>query len=610
MSLHPNQSHSPNFLGELWERRWVFLALSAVVSVALGYWGFHRHFDALDESRSFWTLFYLTLQLFVLESGGISGDVPWQLNVARFLAPVVAGSAAVAALLVIFRDQVESLMIGRMAGHVIICGLGEKGSLLVRSLRQRGMSVVAVERDADNDFIEAARLNGARVVFGDARSEDVLRRAGARRARYLIAVCGDDSTNAEIALQARSISASRPRGALTCSAHIVDPRLCLLLRRQELAESSTLSFRLDFFNVFESGARAFLRELPPVFTPAPPGGPHLLVVGLGHLGESLVVQATRTWRDLDDRDGERLRVTIVDQQAELKTQLLAQRHLELAAACDLIPHQISVDSPEFERAAFLGTADQSPDVGIAYVCVEGDGAALSAALTLHQRLRRLGVPVVVALVRSGGLGGLLEKPHISAGFERLHAFGLLDRTLNAELLLGGTYETIARAMHDEYVRQQTKEGQTPETNSSMAAWDDLPDSLKESNRAQAAHIGEKLRAAGATLVPLMAAGAEAFEFSPDEIELLAEMEHDRWVEERRRDGWIHAPGEKDIDRKTTPHMIPWDELSDQVKEWDRVFIRGLPRFLARVGLQIVRLSAGRPEVASECDTSAAPSDGR
>jgi len=573
----------------------MLLGVSAAVSIALGYWGFQRHFGALDESRPFWTLFYLTLQLFVLESGGVSADVPWQLNVARFLAPVVAASAAVAALLVVFRDQIESLMIGRMSGHAIVCGLGEKGSLLVRSLRERGHGVVAIERDAGNNFIGAARLGGAHVVVGDTRSEEVLRRAGARRARHLIAVCGDDGANAEIALQARSMSASRSRGALTCSAHIVDPRLCLLLRRQELAGFSTPSFRLDFFNVFESGARALLRDFPTVFTPAPSAdqGPHLLVVGLGHLGESLVVHAARMWRDLENRGGERLRVTIVDEQAELKAQLLAQRHPELSAACDLIPRKMSLDSPEFEREAFLGTADESPHVGMAYVCVEGDGPALSAALTLHRRLGRHGVPVVVALVRSRGLGGLLEKPHTSAGFERLHALVLLERTLSAELLLGATYETLARGMHEEYVQQQVREGgRSPETNPAIAAWGSLAESLRESNRAQAAHIGEKLRAVGATLGPLMDADAEAFEFSPAEIELLAEMEHVRWVEERRRDGWTYVPGEKDIDRKTSPHMVPWDDLSNDVKEWDRVFVRGLPKFLARSGFQVVRPPAG------------------
>ena len=66
------------------------------------------------------------------------------------------------------------------------------------------------------------------------------------------------------------------------------------------------------------------------------------------------------------------------------------------------------------------------------------------------------------------------------------------------------------------------------------------------------------------------------------------MEHQRWVDQRRLDGW--TPGQKDIEAKTTPYLVPWDHLSEEVKELDRQTVRGLPAFLARAGYQIV--SAG------------------
>ena len=33
-------------------------------------------------------------------------------------------------------------------------------------------------------------------------------------------------------------------------------------------------------------------------------------------------------------------------------------------------------------------------------------------------------------------------------------------------------------------------------------------------------------------------------------------------------GWRLGP-EKDLDRKTTPYLVPWDQLADAVKEYDR-----------------------------------------
>ena len=120
-------------------------------------------------------------------------------------------------------------------------------------------------------------------------------------------------------------------------------------------------------------------------------------------------------------------------------------------------------------------------------------------------------------------------------------------------------------------------------------WDDLPEALKESNRAQASHIGVMLKAFGCGIIPWADWDAESFEFAPEEIELLAEMEHKRWVEERLRNDWTYASGTKNIEKKTSPYLVPWDELTEEVKEWDRVTVRGMPGFLARAEFQIVRL---------------------
>jgi hypothetical protein len=70
------------------------------------------------------------------------------------------------------------------------------------------------------------------------------------------------------------------------------------------------------------------------------------------------------------------------------------------------------------------------------------------------------------------------------------------------------------------------------------------------------------------------------------------MEHERWVEDRRRLGWSLGP--KDPGRPTSPYMVPWSELDEEARDLDRLFIRELPRFLARAGFQIVRLEHEAP----------------
>jgi len=578
----------------IWKHiQWPLVALLGVVALVLGYAGFVGYFAALGEPRSPLDVIYLTLQLFVLESGSVWGPVPWQLQVARLLAPTVAGYAAVGALAILFREQFERFRVRFFRGHVVICALGRKGLLLAKSLRKRGDRVVIIEEDAENDLIETAREYRAVVIIGDARDPQVLRKAGVTRASHLVAVSGDDGVNAEVAVQARGFIDGRRTAPLSCLVHVVDPELCNLLRMQEIGRRKEEPFRLDFFNVFEGGARAVLNDFPVAGT----GGEkrategHIVVVGLGRFGENLVLQATREWHINDGGSKNRLRVTVVDKTARSRAGSLLARYPWLGPICELTPVETSFDSSEFAAAPFLFAKDGRLTATSIFVCVDDDSKGISTGLLLHRRVRGHDVPVVVRTVHGAGLASLLHEDQLAEGqFAGLHAFGLLDRMCNPDLLFAGVNEILARAMHEEYVRDQAAQGETAETNPAMVPWHELGDSRRESNRAQAAHIGIKLKAVGCDLSPLADWNAESFTFQPEELERLAVMEHDRWVEERKHAGW--TPGPKDPMKTTSPYLVPWSDLAEDVRELDRVFIRGLPRFLARAGFQIVRVGEG------------------
>ena len=150
----------------------------------------------------------------------------------------------------------------------------------------------------------------------------------------------------------------------------------------------------------------------------------------------------------------------------------------------------------------------------------------------------------------------------------------------------GRNETLARAIHEDYVRKQAEEGRTPADNPSMVPWGELPEHLRESNRRQADDIEDKLRAVGSRIAP-RAGERDAFAFDRVEVELLAHVEHDRWWREREIDGWRYAP-EKDVERKESPYLVPWEELPEDVRELDRNAVRTIPDVLARAGLRVVR----------------------
>jgi len=51
-------------------------------------------------------------------------------------------------------------------------------------------------------------------------------------------------------------------------------------------------------------------------------------------------------------------------------------------------------------------------------------------------------------------------------------------------------------------------------------------------------------------------------------ELLAENAHDHWALQRMADGWTYGP-QRDDDRKRHPCLVPYEELPESEKEYDR-----------------------------------------
>ncbi len=588
---------------------WYLAAGAGLIALILGMFGFADQLSALKTPHSILDVAYLSLQLFLFESGAVESPVPWQLNVARFLAPAVSGYAAIRALSILFGERVNQLRIRRLDGHVVICGLGRQGYMFARAFRARGDEVVVIEKDRDNDWIGPARTEGIHVLIGNVRRQQRLLDAGITRARHLIAITEDDGVNAEVASLARELSVGR-RSPLSGYAAILDRELCVLLRRQQLGRLASARFRLEFFNVFEIGARALLEEFPgwPASFPGRQRGAHIVVAGLGRLGDAVVLNAARDWQSQFGRGEPRLVVTVVDRSANQKVEWLRLKFPHLTDACDFRSCEFEFDSADFHSGSFLREHGDGTDLTSVYVCVDDDSRGLSAGLILHKCLKSETVPIIVRTDRAGGLATLLRTED-GTGWEypNLHSFALLDRTCRSENLIEGIIERLARAIQEEYQRQQRESGNAQEDDPAMRDWENLPEVYKESNRDQAAHTGIKLDAAGCELESVSGWKAEEFSFTPTQIELLAKMEHERWVTERKRDDWQFAHGSKDGRRKTSPYLVPWDDdeaktanlpvLPEVIKDIDRNFVRAMPSVLAAAGYQIVPVDVDESEEA-------------
>ena len=79
---------------------------------------------------------------------------------------------------------------------------------------------------------------------------------------------------------------------------------------------------------------------------------------------------------------------------------------------------------------------------------------------------------------------------------------------------------------------------------------------------------------------------------PEELLILtdkiAENVHDVWAIGRIQEGWTYDV-KKDGDAKTTPLLVPYNELPDEEKEYDRKTVLETLKLIIKLGYKIERM---------------------
>jgi hypothetical protein len=486
----------------------------------------------------------------------------------------------------LFRDQAARIMLLLWKDHIIICGLGLKGSLLMQDFLEAGRRVLIVEQDDNCPMLEQARQMGAIVMVRDATDPQALLQAGIRRAAGFVAVTGSDETNAELAVQVEStITADRAK-ALHCLIHVVDPDLWDLLREWQLGLVDKPCLRVELFNIYQRGAEYLLDRYIPLTVEhlGAASTRTILIIGLGNLGRILMLTcAERFFRQRQDSQ-ERLQLIVVDRYATSKVSALAARFPRLEDALLIRPLDLEPDSADFITGKYLEVENKKLHLETAFIFLDSNALAISTAMTLHRQLQGMDTDIVMRSSTDGGLARLtLETAAFATGFPRLNTFNLVEETCTQAVFQQGTHERLARALHEAYIRSQSKHtGDDP----ALLPWALLPENLREANRRQADRNVRTLHDVGLSLTLLRDWGEAPLELNAEEIEQLATLEHRRWCDEKRQLGWRFAASAKNDKAKTHPDLVDWDELPDEEKEKNRVPMRELPWLFHEAGFRI------------------------
>lgn len=165
-------------------------------------------------------------------------------------------------------------------------------------------------------------------------------------------------------------------------------------------------------------------------------------------------------------------------------------------------------------------------------------------------------------------------------------------------------DVLAAGLHQVYCSG----GEIWKTELAKKSFEELDEGFREENRRHVQDILAKLEHIGCAVVRTDGS-IPGDKMTEEEIELLSQMEHMRWMKSKINLGWIYSPQRND-ELKHHPCLLPWKELSEEEiarldpefaaaigrsalseleKDKDRVLVRAIPDILAMAGYAIKRL---------------------
>jgi hypothetical protein len=282
---------------------------------------------------------------------------------------------------------------------------------------------------------------------------------------------------------------------------------------------------------------------------------------------------------------DKLEIHVFDNQAAEWLEAFRSRYPALDQFCTLTAHSCP--------AAKVGASRFEGDFDAAFVCIPDEGHATAQAVMLRRDVLTGGQPIMVRVLHSqSGYGELIRDPASGWG-ENIHAVGLEDPLFDPETATRPEIEMRAQTIHHDYRRVKRQEYLAAQSDqerdailkqSANCPWSDLSPGDREQNRQLAEKYDEYLSMTPPgkptryrrVFMPDQF-GPAAVAISGTEFDALAEVEHSRWLAEKRKQGFTFGD---DRNRKQNPFLKEWAELTDPQKSFAREFVRGIPRILA------------------------------
>jgi hypothetical protein len=237
---------------------------------------------------------------------------------------------------------------------------------------------------------------------------------------------------------------------------------------------------------------------------------------------------------------------------------------------DLIDIELVSGNLELFDVDQFEISHQKHPFSVVYILCEDDALSSGILNKLSKVNTEKKLDVVLTLLNPDGILNKWYSPKNLQNIH-LHKFNIIEESFTKESLISEKLDDLAKIIHADYLSKIEK--LNPKKDSHQP-WNLLPLDFKNQNREQADHIFVKLR-----ILACQNNAEEIFKNStPEQIELLAEIEHNRWWANMVLNGWTYNKTRNDLKKQHTD-LIPYAELSEETKEYDRNTIKNIPKLL-------------------------------
>jgi len=567
------------------------MAFTFPIAFVLGATGYY-HYPLGGESVNLTNAMYHAAQLFILHAPHFENPVPWTLEIARWLAPVSMILALLNMALSLFQHEQMELVRNRMKNHTIVCGMGRRGIAVAEQIHSEGKPVIAIDNRPNPELEERLNKLGIPLIVGDATRKEILKEARVERAERLYALCDEDTVNCAIAMAANEVSciAKRP---LESYIHINDWELRYSLQVNHQWCQNTKQ-TLHFVDVFGPEAISLIiHDLPLDHEGIPADDEriaHLVIIGFGRMGRTIAVKAAQLGQFANRK---RLQISVIDRHAAENEAALLFHHPYIYDVADFSFYRQEVLSPETRKLVEEWCSESDKRVSIV-ICFDDQLVVYDTVFTLLPILKKKNIRVAVRVPEPERLDFLLKGTGTDQSINNIIPFGL--ETSFSGLIKSDpiNIEQFAKKIHNAYIELVKTELENDPIklkermeSKEMKEWNDLNEDFRESNIQQAAHIYPKLRAVGYEIVNLNAPGTAITQFSKDILDILAIMEHNRFVAERKVNNWKYGDP-TDKPNRISNNLDEWEHLSVSVREYDYNTVNLIPQQLNSIGKKIIR----------------------